>query len=395
MRSPNSTANLTPNPPPPAKSRHLLVSALLLVTVAALGFFGWSWKQSSRPGEVHLRAGMEAAQTKQNTLAEQEWKQGTLEDPGFPDNYAQLGDFYLHHQRFPEAIAQYQSALKLTPSDGLLYIRLYWAQLGAHQMPEALVSARRASELLPDNADAAGLYGMLAARQGDRPAALHALRRAHELKPDDQDYLHELARQEMNSLDMAGAEQDVRSLLKMNPADGEANRLLGLLYKQKPPTPENVKTALDLARRAVAAQPDSPDTHLLLGQLTLNARHPAQALLEFQKAQALNPDSQEILSGLVTCYTQLQQPAKAAQAAATLQLVTMRRNQIEHLRNTVQINPADTASRLQLAKLDEDSGNLAAAADDYLQAARHAPGNAHVQAAAAQFYARHRAQAEH
>lgn len=368
---------------------------LFAVILAALGVLAWSWQQSHRPGQIALEQGLAASDRQQYTLAEQDWKRGTQEDPDFPDNYAQLGDLYLHHQRFPEAITAYQSALKLTPKDGLLYVRLYWAQLGAHRATEALASARRAAELLPDNGDVAGLYGILAARQGDRPAALRALRRAHEMRPADQNFLRELAREEMDSLNMTGAERDLRELLKMNPSDGEANRLLGLLYKQKPPTPENLKAGLELAQRAVAAQPDSPDTHLLLGQLTLNARNPAGALAEFQKAQALNPDSQEILSGLVTCYTQLHQPAKAAQAAATLQMVTARRNQIEHLQNTIQINPADNASRLTLARLKEDSGNLDGAAEDYLEAARRAPTDPRAQTALSQFYQRHRKEPPH
>lgn len=372
------------------RSPKTAIILLGIVILAALSIFAWSWKQSNRPGEVHLRAGQEAAAQKQTALAEQEWKQGTQDDPSFPDNYALLGDLYLHSQRFPEAIAQYQNALKLTPQDGYLYIRLYWAQLGAHQNAAALTSARRGTELLPDSADAAGLYGIFAARRGDRPAALRALRRAHALKPDDQDFLRELAREEMDSLDMAGAEREVRALLKLNPNDGEANRLLGLLYKQKPPTPENVQTGLELARRAVAALPDSPDTHLLLGQLTLNAQKPAEALAEFQKAQTLNPNSQEILSGLVTCYTQLHQPAKAAKAAATLQTATMRRNEIEHLQNTIQIDPTDNVSRLTLARLKEESGNLDGAADDYLEAVRRAPNDPRAQAALALFYRHHR-----
>ena len=374
---------------PAAAPRRLLVPLLLLVILAAAGVFAWFWQQSHRPGEVHLEKGMQAADAQQYALAEQEWKQGIQADPDFPDDYAQLGDLYLHHQRFSEAVTEYQSALRLTPQDGYLFVRLYWAQLGAHRMADALVSARRAAEILPDNGDVAGLYGMLAARRGDRPAALRALRRAHALRPADQNFLRELARQEMDSLDMAGAERDVRALLAQNPSDGEANRLLGLLYKQKPPTPENMKTALTLARRAVAAQPDSPDTHLLLGQLTLNVGSPAGALAEFQKAQALNPDSQEVLSGIVTSETQLHQPALAAQTAAILQRVTSRRNQIEHLKTTVQINPADTASRLTLARLEEDSGNLTAAAEDYEEMIRRTPADPRVQAARTAFYRRH------
>ena len=394
MRSSSSQPHTPRSQPtvPPRGPRRALVLLLLLITVAALGVAAWSWRQSSRPGAAHLRAGEEAAAAHQDAQAEQEWRQGVQEDPGFADNHAQLGDLYLRELRFPEAAAEYQAAAKLTPDDWTLYLRLHRAALGAHDPQAALAAIRRASELRPDDADAAGLYGLLAARMQNRPAALSALRRAHQLKPGDADYALELARQEMDSLDMAGAERDLNGFLKTHPDDGEANRLLALLYKQKPPTPENIRAALALADRARRALPDSPDVYLLLGQLRLAAGQTAAALQSFQTAQTLNPEAEEILSGLVTCYTRLHDTRRAAAAAASLQALTARSDQLEHLKTAVRRNPADNASRLALARLEEESGDLPGAAGYYLEAVRHAPGDPRAQSALAAFRARHRRQ---
>ena len=370
----------------------LLVPLLLLITVAALGFTAWSWHQSSRPGAVHLRAGQEAADAHQDAVAEREWRQGAQEDPGFVENHAQLGDLYLRQQRFGEAAAEYQAAARLTPDDGTLYLRLHRAELGAHDPEAALKAIGRASELRPDDADAAGLYGLLAARMQNRPVALSALRRAHQLNPADADYALELARQEMDSLDMAGAERDLTAFLKTNPNNGEANRLMALLYKQKPPTPENIQAALALADRARQALPDSPDVYLLLGQLRLAAGQTDEALKAFQTARSLNPEAEEILSGLVTCYTRLHDIPRAAAAAADLQTLTARSDRLEHLKTAVKRDPADNASRLDLAQQEEESGNFPAAASDYLEAVRHAPHDPKAHSALAAFYARHRRQ---
>ena len=374
--------------------RRALVPALLLVILAALGFTAWSWRQSSRPGAVHLRAGQEAAAAHQDAEAEREWRQGVQEDPTFADDYAELGDLYLRELRFKDAAAEYQAAAKLTPDDGTLFLRLHHAYLGAHDPQAALEAIRRASELRPDDPDAAGLCGLLAARMQNRPIALSALRRAHALKPEDQDYLFELARQEINAVDMAAAERDLDTFLKLapNPGDpnnGEANRLLALLYKQKPPTPDNIKTALALAGRACRALPDSPDAFLLLGQLDLNADDTDGALKAFGKAHSLDPGSPEVLSGLVTCYTHRHDTVRAAQAAAALQAATGRRNRVEALKAALRRDPADTASRLELAHLEEEDGALPAAADSYAEAARVAPNDARAQAALSAFYGRH------
>ena len=308
------------------------------------------------------------------------------------DDHAQLGDLYLRQQRFGEAAAEYRAAAKLTPDDGSLYLRLHHADLGARDPEGALAAIRRASELRPDDPDAAGLYGLLAARMGNRPVALSALRRAHQLRPGDSDYALELARQEMDSLDMAGAERDLGAFLKTNPDNGEANRLMALLYKQKPPTPENIQAALALADHARRAMPDSPDVYLLMGQLRLAAGQTGEALQAFQTARSLNPDAEEILSGLVTCYTRLHDAPRAAAAAAELQTLTARRNRQEHLKTAVQRNPADNAARLELARLEEEGGDFPAAAGYLLEARRRAPGDPQAQAALAAFYARHRRQ---
>ncbi len=400
MRSPSRIRNTPktdspkpgPQPAPQAAARRALVPVLLLITLAALGVTAWSWRQGSRPGAAHLRAGQAAADAHQDAAAEREWRQGVQEDPDFPDDHAQLGDLYLREQRFGEAAAEYRAATKLTPDDGSLYLRLHHAELGAHDPQAALEAIGRASQLRPDDPDAAGLCGLLAARMGNRPIALSALRRAHQLKPEDSDYALELARQEMDSLDMAGAERDLAAFLKAHPDDGEANRLMALLYKQKPPTPENIQAALGLAERARAALPDSPDVYLLLGQLRLAAGQTGEALRAFQTARSLNPNAEEILSGLVICYTRLHDLPRAAAAAAELQTLTARRDREEHLKTAVRRNPADNASRLELAQLEEESGDFPAAAGYFLEAVRRAPGDPQTQAALAAFYARHRRQ---
>ena len=371
---------------PPRRS---LALALILVILLCLGFAAWSWNRSSRPSAIHLQAGLDALAAHNDALAEQEWLIGTREDPSFPDDYVQLGNLYLGQQRFAEAATEYEAATKLSPHDGSLYVQLTRAQLGAHKPVEALEAAREAMSFLPDDPDAAGVCGIIAVKLQNRPVALTALRRAHQLKPDDTDWTLELARQEMDSLDMVGSERDLTVYLKAHPDDGEANRLMALLYKQKPPTVDNARAGLALAERACRAMPDSPDAFLLLGQLHLNAGQVPEALQAFQTAQTLNPFAPEILSGLVTCYSRLHDTARAAKAAAALESLNTRSDRVEHLKTTLSRRPNDLAVRLELARLEEDSGEIPAAQDNYAQAARLGPNDPHVRAALAGLRRRH------
>ena len=371
---------------PPRKG---LTRAIILVTFLALGFAAWSWHQNSRPGVVHLQNGLDALAANNAALAEQEWLIGTREDPSFPDDYAQIGSLYLSQQRFAEAVTEYQSAAKLSPRDGSLYLQLTRAQLGAHQPVQALEAARRAMALRPDDPNAAGVCGIIAVKLKNRPVALTALRRAHQIKPDDADWTLELARQEMDSLDMAGSERDLATYLKARPDDGEANRLMALLYKQKPPTADNIRASLALAERACRAMPDSPDAFLLLGQLYLSAGEIPEALKAFQTAQARHPSSPEILSGLVTCYSRLHDTALAAQIATVLESLNVQSDRAEHLRTVLSQSSGDIAVRLELARLEEASGDIPAAQDNYAQAARQAPNDPRVRAALVGLRRRH------
>ena len=244
--------------------------------------------------------------------------------------------------------------------------------------------------LRPDDPDAAGVCGMIASKLNNSPLALTYLRRAHQLKPDDANWTLALARQELDALDLVGAERELTAYLKARPDDGEANRLMALLYKQKPPTPDNVRAGVALAEKACRLMPDSPDAFLVLGQIRLSADQIPEALKAFQTAYSFNPVATQILNGLVTCYSRLHDTARAARFAAELNTVSARLDRIEHLRTILKKDHGDLTGRLELARLEEENGNFPAAQGDYDEAERQAPNDPRVRAALAAPDRRHR-----
>src|SRR5207253_3065538 len=90
-----------------------------------------------------------------------------------------LGDYYAAVLRPEKAVQYYSTACKLAPTYGSLFARLSVVQRRTGQKDQARAAARRAYELLPNDADAAGAYGTLLAESRNRPAALdygrHAL----------------------------------------------------------------------------------------------------------------------------------------------------------------------------------------------------------------------------
>ncbi len=368
--------------------KRLLIALCMLVGLAAFGAAAWSWKQATRPGRVHFERGLDYAAAKQIPQAEQEWLAGVRQDPDFPDNHAQLGDLYSALGRPGEAAAQYQSATRLTPKDGTLFLRLARADEAAGDTGAALAAAGRAAALRPDDAEALGYSGILAAKLNQPDRARAPLARAHALVPDDADDLIYLVRVEFQLHDFSGAERDLTPFVGHHPDNAEACYLMASLLHQKPQTAVTTQAALGYARRAQAGAPGNADVSVLLGQALLDAGQTAQALPVFRQAQAQAPNSVLALHGLLTCCTILGRPGEAARAKALLDAALARRVRMGHASDLLLANPSDIAAMLEMARLHEENGEPAVAGSFYRQAVRHAPHDARARSALGAFLQR-------
>ncbi|MDQ2687626.1 MAG: tetratricopeptide repeat protein [Armatimonadota bacterium] len=364
-----------------------ILSALTLVAVVVCAFL--AWRQSDRSGPAHARQGQAALAAGHIAQAEQEWRQGIRVAPGDPQCYTLLGDLFLRQQRFPEAVAVYTVAAKLSPQDGTLFLRLNRADLAVNDIPAARAAAKRAAELRPDDPDAVGLYGMLENKNNNLPAALTALRRAHELRPDDADYLHALVRLEMNMQNMADAERDLTPWLNAHPDDAWGCHLMAAIFEQKPHTPDTLKAALDYELRAQAGRPNDLHVTGALGELYLFLNRTPDALRVYQSGLRQDPHSEEMLHGLLRCYGRLGQAGQAAQVSATLQQESARHQRMTHLKDVTSLNPADIPSGVELARLQEQEGDDAEAYRLYVRLVTHSPSDPRPRRALADFYRRH------
>ena len=320
--------------------------------------------------------------------AEQEWLAGVREDPGFPDNHAQLGDLYSALGRFPEAAAHYQAATRLTPNDGALFLRLAGAEEAAGDLKATLDAAGKAAALQPEDAGVVGDYGIRAAKFNQPMRALSPLKRAHALAPDNADVLIYLVRVELQLHDIAGAERTLTPFVQRHPDNAEACYLMASLLNQKPLTPDTLRMALDYAHRAHRAAPDNAEASVLLGQLCLAAGNAVDALAAFRQAQAVTPHSLAALHGLLACYSRLHRTALAERASADLTAEAARRAQMARISDRLTAAPADTTAALTLAHFREENGELLLALGYYQQALHHAPQDPRARAALADFLRR-------
>jgi len=348
-----------------------------------------TWRHDHRSGITHSQQGSEALSLGNREGAEQKWLAGIESDPATADCYLQLGHLYLEERRANDAVRVLSQAVARMPDNGPSFLMLSRAYMSAQNVSAAEIACRRAAELLPEDADAQGLFGLLEGRLNHNPAALAALQRAHALRPGDRDYLLALIRHQMLASDFPGAEATLSPYLQAHPQDAWANHLMAVINEQKPRTPASIQMALRYEERAYVATPNDPRMAMTLGQLYLAANRPADALRVYSAGLKVAPNSEAMLHGLVSSNTRLRQPAAAAAAAARLEAATALHQRIQHLKDNLGLHPGDISLGLELASLEEQDGDLTSAYRLLQKLIRLAPADTRSGAALAAFQQRH------
>ena len=120
------------------------------------------------------------------------------------------------------------------------------------------------------------------------------------------------------------AEVTARTLLKTSPDNIDAHKLLGRIYLRQLGENENgvsssspAGNALDLAiaefEKIVTLQPKSVEDRMVLGQLYTVKHQPDKAEAEFKSAQAIEPESEDVVLNLARLYAESGDIQKAVQ----------------------------------------------------------------------------------
>jgi tetratricopeptide (TPR) repeat protein len=118
---------------------------------------------------------------------------------------------------------------------------------------------------------------------------------------------------------------EAQDIIKRNPNNLEARRLLGRIYlrslgdMQAGSGSESVlKLAIEQYEQIIRLQPDSMDDHLLLGRLYRLNNDLQKAETEFKTAVKLQPDSEEAVTTLAYLYNELGDTGRAAQVLSSV-----------------------------------------------------------------------------
>jgi tetratricopeptide (TPR) repeat protein len=132
--------------------------------------------------------------------------------------------------------------------------------------------------------------------------------------------------------------------------------------------------ALEAYQKALAQMPDDPVIHNYLGLANLELGHLEPALEAYTQASRLAPDDPAPLMRVAEIHTRLGQRRAAADASFSLANIHRRRQDwaeaIQALQETARLQPDHVPSRLAMAEIFSDLGQVQRAVKEYLNLAR-------------------------
>jgi tetratricopeptide (TPR) repeat protein len=217
----------------------------------------------------------------------------------------------------------------------LLFAQLSVAQdEPAHSTDSAATSQSAPKAKVPDHAAAyyhfalAHMYEEQVATYGRSELANKAIeeyRAAIEADPTSAYLTSGLAELYAKTGRIRDAVVEAQDIIKKNPGNLEARRLLGRIYLRSlgdmqagSGSQSVLKLAIEQYEQIVKLQPDSMDDHLLLGRLYRLNNDLQKAESEFKTAVKLEPQSEEAVTTLAYLYNELGDTARATQVLSSV-----------------------------------------------------------------------------
>jgi tetratricopeptide (TPR) repeat protein len=356
------------------------MAALPAVLLAALGIL--TWRQSGIYSDVetlyrttlarnpaswmaHTNLGVALAETP-NRLPEAvaEYEAALRLKPDDAQIHTDLGNALAHLPgRLPEAEAEFRTALRLKPALVQTHNDLGVALSQAPgRLPDAIAEFQTALRLKPDYAEARDNLGAaLTHIPGRLPDAIAEFHAALKIQPDYPDARNNLARalaQTPGRLPDAIAEY--QAALRADPGDADTHNNLGFALAQMP---GRLREAVAEFQAALRIRPDYADAHHNLGNALsqIPGRLP-DAIAELQEALRIRPDDAEAHNDLGIDLAQL--PGRSADAIPEFQAALR-----------IQPDYADAHENLANA-LAQTPGRLAEAIVEYQETLRIKPDDA-------------------
>jgi tetratricopeptide (TPR) repeat protein len=227
------------------------------------------------------------------------------------DSWGGLGVALWNKRQVDEAIPCLRKSMEMRPEYVSTLTVLSGCLAFKGQMDEALTLARKAVELDPKYSGSHVALGVALAGKGDEGQAVQCFKKAIELAPKDANAHHNLGASFVHTRQMDEAEAEYRQAADLDPKNAQWQLDLGLVLQSLGRRDEAASVfqaivELDSANAFVNAY-----THYELGWCLQEGHEWGEAIDEYQKALAIDPNHAESHCNLAMC---LQNQGKLAEA---------------------------------------------------------------------------------
>ena len=299
------------------------LAGCLVVGIQALaGELSRKW--TAGPQAVWVAAGVVsialAARTYARNLDWQDdaslWTRAVEVCPQSAKMHVNLGRVFLEEPgRLPDAIAEYEAALRIEPDYALAHYSLGVALSKTGQLASAIANYRAALRSEPDYAQAHNNLGSaLAQVPGGLPEAITEFKAAIRLDPDYAEAHNNLG-DALASIPgrLPEAVAEYNAALRIAPGLAIAHYNLGSALGEM----GRLEDAMVQYRLAIEAQPDFPEAHNNLGTVLAQMGRFPEAIVEFESAIRENPRFAEAHLNLGKAFAQI--PGRLPDAIAELE----------------------------------------------------------------------------
>lgn len=251
-----------------------VLSAGILVTFGVLAHAqALTWKSSDvlyrhaleyypNSRAAHHNLGMELLQLgdPQGAIAEFDTATAIKDDPR---TRVSKGAALVALKRYPEAVAEYQTVIRMDPTQPDAYYGLGNIAYKIGNLQEAIRQYRQALAVRPEYTNALNNLGGIYIEQKDWDNAIATLRQSVEQRPDFPESYYNLAGAEEKKGLKQQAEADYRTAIRLSPGDSDAfASLAALLYGEK-----RVPEAAELLKQALRISQENEIGLKLLGRM--------------------------------------------------------------------------------------------------------------------------------
>jgi len=247
------------------------------------------WVATGGLGDLYLREGRvpEAVACYERAIAI---------DPSNAGSHNDLGIALLGEGKADEAIAQFEATLRIDEKNAEAHDSLGNVLASQHRFDEAVSHYARALEIAPGDGRARYNLGSALMHLGRAGDAATEFRKAVDIAPDDAESHYALGSALMRLGDDAGAIAEYRQALRCDAGIRGPHMNLGALYLKE----GKVQDAIDEFRGALRIDSRDADARFDLGSALVQAGRLDEAIAQFQKLLGDHPDDLQAHQALGT-----------------------------------------------------------------------------------------------